>query len=67
MRKEREKSLPEVLGEYARLNPARFHMPGHKGRGIPMYESLAAWDVTELPTTDDLHAPTGPIRKTQTA
>ncbi len=67
MRKEREKSLPEILGEYARRNPARFHMPGHKGRGIPMYESLSAWDVTELPDTDDLHAPAGPIRKTQSA
>ncbi|MDD4074910.1 MAG: aminotransferase class V-fold PLP-dependent enzyme [Eubacteriales bacterium] len=67
MRKEREKSLPEVLGEYARRNVARFHMPGHKGRGIPMYESLSGWDVTELPATDDLHAPTGPIRKTQSA
>lgn len=67
MRKEREKSLPEVLGEYARRNVARFHMPGHKGRGIPMYENLSGWDVTELPTTDDLHAPTGPILKTQMA
>lgn len=65
MKSNREKTLPEVLGEYARRDPARFHMPGHKGFGIPMAEPLCAWDVTELPTTDDLHRPSGVIKNTQ--
>lgn len=65
MKGKRDKTLPEVLGEYARSDPARFHMPGHKGRGIPMAEPLCAWDVTELPSTDNLHQPSGAILKTQ--
>ncbi len=67
MKTPREKSLPEVLGEYAKRDMARFHMPGHKGFGIPMAEQLCAWDITELPGTDNLHMPEGAIRKTQDA
>ncbi len=65
MKKTREKTLPEILGEYAKRNTARFHMPGHKGFGIPMAESLSGWDITELPETDNLHMPNGVIKKTQ--
>lgn len=47
------------------------HMPGHKGgRALPPViarhaGAFAAWDVTELPGTDDLYAPTGPLREAQ--
>ena len=41
-----------------------FHMPGHKGRAelLPLD---AAFDVTELPVTDDLYAASGPIAAAQ--
>lgn len=41
-----------------------FHMPGHKGRAdlVPLD---AAYDVTELPVTDDLYAAQGPIAEAQ--
>ncbi len=67
MKGSREKTLPEVLGDYAKRDMARFHMPGHKGFGIPMAEPLCAWDITELPDTDNLHMPLGAIQKTQEA
>ena len=35
---------------------ARFHMPGHKG-------ALDPFDMTELPSTDDLYHPQGAIRE----
>ncbi len=56
-------SLQETLGAYERENPARFHMPGHKGRGLAGFwrEELPLWDVTELTNTDNLHMPRGAI------
>ena len=60
-------TLQETLGSYARENPARFHMPGHKGRGLSGFwrEELQLWDVTELSNTDNLHAPNGAIAAAQ--
>lgn len=59
-------ALPRVLGDYAERGCARFHMPGHKARGLGGFfrESLAGWDVTELSMTDDLHRPEGVLRRT---
>ena len=37
---------------------ARFHMPGHKG-------ALDPFDMTELPSTDDLYHPQGAIREAE--
>ena len=56
-------TLQESLGAYERENPARFHMPGHKGRGLSGFwrDELQLWDVTELSNTDNLHAPSGAI------
>ena len=56
-------TLQETLGAYERANCARFHMPGHKGRGLAGFwrEELPLWDVTELSNTDNLHAPCGAI------
>jgi len=62
-----KRSLPQILGEYARDDAARFHMPGHKGRGMGylLPQSSAKWDVTELEHTDNLHEPTGCIAETE--
>ncbi|MEG1548036.1 MAG: aminotransferase class V-fold PLP-dependent enzyme [Clostridia bacterium] len=64
---EHVKSLPEILGEYARSDTARFHMPGHKGLGMGGFNAVAPWDVTELPETDDLAAPEGALLHTEQA
>lgn len=63
-RENRTVSLQEALGAYARADCARFHMPGHKGRGMAGFwrDELIKWDVTELSNTDNLHSPSGPIR-----
>ncbi len=60
-------SLAEALGSYERSDCARFHMPGHKGRGMGGFwrGELIGWDVTELENTDNLHAPTGAILRAQ--
>lgn len=62
-------TLPRALGEYAEADCARFHMPGHKGRGMGLLlpEAAARRDVTELSMTDNLHAPEGCIAETQRA
>lgn len=59
----RRRSLPEALEEYRREDTARFHMPGHKGRGMGGFFCGAGqgWDVTEIAGTDNLHSPSGPI------
>ncbi len=42
----------------------QFHMPGHlRGRGFEHFKLDFKTDVTELPETDDLHAPEGVIKK----
>lgn len=59
----KEQTLQEALGAYERADAARFHMPGHKGRGLSGFwrDELALWDVTELSITDNLHAPHGAL------
>lgn len=48
--------LYDALKAYAAQNPARFHMPGHKGNGLPAPElaPLSPLDVTEIPPTGNL-------------
>ena len=46
-------------------NRLRLHVPGHKGRALFGAESVQMPDMTELPVTDDLYAPSGPIVKAQ--
>lgn len=57
--KTQRNTLQEALGEYGRENAARFHMPGHKGRGLAGFwrDELQRWDVTEISRTDNLHDP----------
>ncbi|HWR22196.1 MAG TPA: aminotransferase class I/II-fold pyridoxal phosphate-dependent enzyme [Feifaniaceae bacterium] len=61
--------MPDALGAYAQRQVARFHMPGHKGRGMAgfMRPELARWDITELSFSDDLHSPSGIIADAQSA
>lgn len=51
-----EAPLLTALRGYARRDPARFHMPGHKGRTPRELKDIFALDVTELPSTGDLYA-----------
>lgn len=61
--------LPESLGEYAHRKTARFHMPGHKGRGMGGFfnAELITWDVTELSFSDDLSNPQTSLLQVQEA
>ena len=56
-----------ALQEYAIKDYLRLHMPGHIGKGIKQEElrHLAALDLTEIPGLDDLHLPTGVIKRSQ--
>jgi len=60
--------LYTAISNYAKAQPARYHMPGHKGR--PLYKGLwgdlTPFDVTELPQTGDLYREIdGPIRESE--
>ena len=49
--------LYDALRGYADKKPLRFHMPGHKGKPLPVPElaGLAALDLTELSPTGNLY------------
>ena len=47
---------------YAADSPARFHMPGHKGRGPLGCEAL---DITEIPGADSLYEAAGIIAESE--
>ena len=58
-----------AIKAYTNSGPVPFHMPGHKlGRGIPdvFLSEIERLDLTEIPGTDNLHAPTGALREAQT-
>ena len=59
--------LCDVLRNYAARNPARFHMPGHKGGPLPLPElsAAAALDVTEIPGTGNLYLAGEPFDSAQ--
>ena len=59
--------LYDALREYAKKDPARFHMPGHKGKFLPAPElmGLASIDVTELPPTGNLYTAGEPFDSAQ--
>lgn len=56
--------LYDALRAFASQNPLRLHIPGHKGRPLPLPElsAAAALDFTELPATGNLFTGEGPIR-----
>lgn len=49
--------LYDILKQYAAQDPVRFHMPGHKGKFLPIPElaGLASIDVTEISSTGNLY------------
>ena len=47
------------------LNRLRLHVPGHKGQALLDAMPVQITDTTELPVTDDLYAPSGPILRAQ--
>ena len=59
--------LYDALREYAQKDPARFHMPGHKGKFLPAPElmGLASIDVTELSPTGNLYEAGEPFDSAQ--
>lgn len=62
--------LYEMLLRYLRSEPARFHMPGHKGIAAPLREVFGdalRFDVTELPETDSLFDAAGGILEAERA
>ena len=59
--------LYDALRSYAAGDPARFHMPGHKGRPLPAPElaPVSALDLTELGPTGNLYEPGPPFDQAQ--
>ena len=59
--------LYDALRSYADREPLRFHMPGHKGKYLPVPElaGLATIDVTELPPTGNLYTAGSPFDEAQ--
>ena len=59
--------LYDAIRAYAGQNPARFHMPGHKGSFLPVPElqSIAPLDVTEVEPTGDLFSGGEPFDQAQ--
>ena len=59
--------LVDALRSYADREPLRFHMPGHKGRALPLAELkwLTPIDVTELTDTGNLYGPGEPFDAAQ--
>ncbi|MCL2163658.1 MAG: aminotransferase class I/II-fold pyridoxal phosphate-dependent enzyme [Oscillospiraceae bacterium] len=63
------KPLYDAVMEYANSFPYAFHTPGHKlGKGFSSggaFFDVAGFDLTELPETDNLHYPEGPVKRAQ--
>ena len=54
--------IHDFATRYRDLRPARFHMPGHKGRGPLGCEAL---DITEIPGADSLYEAAGIIAESE--
>ncbi|MBN2899363.1 MAG: aminotransferase class V-fold PLP-dependent enzyme [Clostridia bacterium] len=58
-------SIIEALKKIEREKLTSFHVPGHKnGRlleGLPYGNAIGSYDTTEIPGTDNLHAPEGAL------
>ena len=59
--------LVDMLKAYQEGHPLPFHMPGHiLGRGLSNeLKRAGSLDITEIPGSDCLHAPTGAIKEAQ--
>ena len=63
MREEDTHILQSRLSAYAGEGMYPFHMPGHKRRMQPAPGLPFAWDLTEVPGTDDLHDAAGILKE----
>lgn len=54
--------VADFLKKYADSDTARFHMPGHKGKGATGFER---YDITEIGGADFLYEPTGIIAQSE--
>ena len=52
----------DFVSRYAAADPARFHMPGHKGAGLLGCENL---DITEIQGADSLYEADGIIAQSE--
>lgn len=57
--------IQSFLQQYAKKQPVRLHMPGHKGRRLILGQTFAEFDITEIDGADNLLAPQGILRKMQ--
>lgn len=57
--------LLQAVNAYLKKNPSRFHMPGHKGQGIPFMGESLAFDITEVDGCDSLYDADGAILETE--
>lgn len=56
--------LLQMLSEHAKTGAYALHMPGHKRNTAMLGNALPyALDITEIPGFDDLHAPSGVLRR----
>jgi arginine/lysine/ornithine decarboxylase len=56
----------DALFEYAKRQPTRFHMPGHKGHALKAgWDPLYAMDITEISGADSLLEATGIIAESE--
>ena len=53
--------IADFIREYSRAENARFHMPGHKGRG----GDVTAYDITEISGADSLYDAEGIIKESE--
>ena len=71
MKDQQSMPLYYALKKHAQIHPTSFHVPGHKyGHVFPEntkndFASILHLDATELTNLDDLHEPSGVIKKAQ--
>lgn len=54
-------SLYNAVAGYIKSGRARFHMPGHKGRGDGILAPVFLWDITEVDGADSLFEASGAL------
>lgn len=64
-----DERLLHALNQIKKEDLISFHMPGHKGHEMmkPLFNQLLAYDITEIPGSDNLHDARGPIKTTEEA
>ncbi len=59
--------LHDAVRTYIERDAARFHMPGHKGRGEQEFAGLLPYDITEVEGADSLFHARGPLLELEEA